>query len=84
MLCLWAAASLLTVWSEECAAEVESLLDVDTDGGALQHTAHLLSNAHEPGDKGGRVRQETQQQQHEQQQMQQGQQEGSKDGRSEC
>jgi hypothetical protein len=37
-----------TVWPEECAAEVEALLDVDADGGALQHAAHLLSDAHEP------------------------------------
>lgn len=38
----------LTIWSKQCTAEVQSLLDVDTDGGALQHTTHLLSYAHEP------------------------------------
>lgn len=33
---------------EERAAEVQALLDVDADGGALQDAAHLLRNAHEP------------------------------------
>ena len=35
------------VRAEQGAAEVQALLDVHADGGALQHSAHLLSYAHE-------------------------------------
>lgn len=45
-------AALRTVRPKEGAAEVEALLDVDADGGALQHAPHLLGDAHKPG-RGG-------------------------------
>jgi hypothetical protein len=35
--------------AKQSTAEVQALLDVDTDAGTLEDTTHLLSYAHEPG-----------------------------------
>ena len=40
------------VRAKQGAGEVEALLDVDADAGALQHPPHLLSYAHEPARAG--------------------------------
>lgn len=42
-----------TIFVKQRAGEVEALLDVDRDGGALQHAPHLLGNAHEPAPTSG-------------------------------
>ena len=39
-----------TIRPKQGAREVQALLDVDTDAGALQCAPHLLCNAHEPAE----------------------------------
>jgi hypothetical protein len=39
----------LTIGTKQGTAKVKPLLDVHTDAGALQHTPHLLCDAHKPG-----------------------------------